>query len=529
MTSPAAAAAPDPVGRPTPVYRRKLFWVALLYFSEGLPLGVFFDIFPVYFRQQGVNLADIGLLSLLGLAWTVKFLWAPAIDWARHHRLWVSAANAGMAGVMWFFAAGSGGAGFAFGPWVWVAIGLFTVLSATNDIATDGYTIELLDRDEYGMANGFRIGFYRVGMLFAGVVLMLSGWYGWSLAYVLGGAVFAANALMALFAPREQLRVSTNTSLATEMALLREQPLWIAALALVLIGLLWPALAPLAKVMGWSAVAVWNQTWWFKGLIPVGLMFLGAGLMVTAANHPRAQLMREGPVFGAWVELLSRPGMIAILVFILLFKLGDAAMGFMVKPFWVDSGFSNQQIGLVSVNLGLALSIGGGLLGGWYVDTRGIYKGLWVLGIWQAVSNLGYAAAAYAVPKVAAGGEVALVHQLMVYSASALESFTGGLGTGAFLAFLMAITSRAKATTEYAILSSIFAFSRAVAGWAGGIGAQELGYATYFFLTFWLCFPAYALLPQVRAMLARSGGDAADEPAAAASAGTPAETVPAHP
>ena len=68
---------------PPPAYKRKLFWVALLYFSEGLPLGVFFDIFPVYFRQQGVNLADIGLLSLLGLAWTVKFLWAPLVDWAR--------------------------------------------------------------------------------------------------------------------------------------------------------------------------------------------------------------------------------------------------------------------------------------------------------------------------------------------------------------------------------------------------------------------------------------------------------------
>jgi len=173
----------------------------------------------------------------------------------------------------------------------------------------------------------------------------------------------------------------------------------------------------------------------------------------------------------------------------------------MVKPFWVDSGFTNQQIGLVSVNLGLALSIGGGLLGGWYVDRRGIFRGLWVLGLWQAVSNLGYALVAYAVPKAAQGTDIATAQQLMVYSASAVESFTGGLGTGAFLAFLMAITSRERATTEYAILSSIFAFSRAVAGWAGGIGAQEMGYAAYFFLTFWLSFPAYLLLPQVRRML----------------------------
>jgi MFS transporter, PAT family, beta-lactamase induction signal transducer AmpG len=499
MTSPTpGASAPVALPPATPVYKRKLFWVALLYFSEGLPLGVFFDIFPVYFRQQGVNLADIGLLSLLGLAWTVKFLWAPAIDWARHHRWWVSGANAGMACVMWYFSTGSAN---VFGPWVWVAIGLFTLFSATNDIATDGYTIELLDRREYGMANGFRIGFYRVGMIFAGVVLIMSGWLGWSAAYLVGGAVFMCNALMALFAPPEGARLSTPGTLATEFRLLRDQPLWIAALALVLIGLLWPALAPVAKVAGWQMVAEWNKTWWFKGAIPVGLMFLGAALMVTAANHPRAQLMREGPVFGAWVELLSRPGMIAILIFILLFKLGDASMGFMVKPFWVDAGFTNQQIGLVSVQLGLVLSIAGGLLGGWYVDTRGIFKGLWVLGIWQALSNLVYAFAAYAVPRAAQGSDIVMAHQLIVYSASAVESFTGGLGTGAFLAFLMAITSRAKATTEYAILSSIFAFSRAVAGWAGGIGAQEMGYSAYFFLTFWLSFPAYVLLPQVRRML----------------------------
>jgi PAT family beta-lactamase induction signal transducer AmpG len=497
MTLPSPDAPPPALK--TPVYRRKLFWVALLYFSEGLPLGVFYDIFPVYFRQQGVNLADIGLLSLLGLAWTVKFLWAPAIDWARRHRWWISGANAGMACVMWFFAFGSAS---VFGSWVWVAIGVFTLLSATNDIATDGYTIELLDRREYGLANGFRIGFYRVGMIFAGAVLMLSGWFGWSLAYLVGGAVFACNAAMALLAPPEKPRPSSTGTLAAELKLLRDQPLWVVALALVIVGLLWPTLAPIAKTVGWTEVATWNRTWWFKGAIPVSLMFLGAALMVTAAHHPRAQLMREGPVFGAWVELLSRPGMIGVLIFILLFKLGDSSMGFMVKPFWVDSGFSNQQIGLVSVNIGLALSIAGGLIGGWYVDTRGIFKGLWVLGIWQALSNLGYAAAAGVVPAAAQGTDVAIVHQAMVYCASALESLTGGLGNGAFLAFLMAITSRAKATTEYAILSSIFAFSRAVAGWAGGIGAQEMGYASYFFLTFWLSFPAYLLLPQVRRMLA---------------------------
>jgi len=488
-----------------PAYRRKMFWVALLYFSEGLPLGVFYDLFPVYFRQQGVELAEIGLLSLLGLAWTVKFLWAPAVDWARRHRWWIAGANLGMAAVMLAFAA----LGFALGPWVWLAIGVFTVLSATNDIATDGYTIELLDPREYGLANGLRIGFYRAGMLTAGVLLVVVGTLGWPAAYALGAVVFGLNAGMALLAPPEQARTGEAPgSVGSEFALLRGQPLFLVALGLVLLGLLWPAFGPLSRALGWTVLQPVAATWWFRGALPVGLMFAGAALLVHAARGPQALTLRQGPVFGAWVELLLRPGMVAVLAFILLFKLGDAAMGFMVKPFWVDAGFKPEEIGLVSVNLGLALSIAGGLIGGWYVDKRGIFRGLWVLGLWQAASNLVYAAVAAQVTlmtpgALATGLEVEPLHRALVYGASAFESLTQGLGTGAFLAFLMAITSKERATTEYAILSSIFAFSRSVAGWAGGIGAQELGYPVYFFLTFWLAFPAYLLLPSVRRMLER--------------------------
>src|SRR5512145_3333881 len=84
----------------TPLLKSKLFWVGLLYFSEGFPLGVFYEIFPVYFRQQGVELRQIGVLSLLGLAWTLKFLWAPAIDHYRHHRRWMACVDVGMGAVM---------------------------------------------------------------------------------------------------------------------------------------------------------------------------------------------------------------------------------------------------------------------------------------------------------------------------------------------------------------------------------------------------------------------------------------------
>ena len=144
-----------------------MFWIGILYFAEGFPLGIFYELFPVYFRQQGVALWKIGFMSLLGLSWTLKFLWAPAIDHYRQHRRWMFFADVLMGAVILIFAMKAG-----FGSWVWVAIGAFTLLSATNDIAIDGYTIELLDKGELGLANGLRIGFYRVGMLASGFVLI---------------------------------------------------------------------------------------------------------------------------------------------------------------------------------------------------------------------------------------------------------------------------------------------------------------------------------------------------------------------
>ena len=109
----AAHAAPV-ADRPPRLLQSKLFWVGLLYFSEGFPLGVFYEIFPVWFRQQGVDLRAIGAISLLGLAWTLKFLWAPAIDHYRRHRYWMATVDLAMGAVMLVFAASAG-----FGPWVW--------------------------------------------------------------------------------------------------------------------------------------------------------------------------------------------------------------------------------------------------------------------------------------------------------------------------------------------------------------------------------------------------------------------------
>jgi PAT family beta-lactamase induction signal transducer AmpG len=476
--------------------------VGILYFAEGFPLGVFYEIFPVYFRQQGVELREIGVLSLLGLAWTLKFLWAPAVDYWRHHRRWMAAVDVGMGLVMLYFAMQAG-----MGPLVWVAIGTLTVLSATNDVAIDGYTIEFLDQGELGLANGIRIGLYRVGMLASGFVLMASDWLGWRGAFVVAAVVFFGLAFVSLAAPRERAIVADRGDVRAEIAALSRSPFALAVLAGFALGVVWLV----DNVMKWSASA---PRFWFYAfgaviLASVAVAFVGRSRSapddVVAA--PEESLAR-GPMFGALMELLRRRGILPVLVFILIFKLPDSAMGFMVKPFWVDAGFTAAQIGLVSVNIGLVLSIAGGVTGGWITDRIGIYRALWILGLAQAASNLGYWIAASVMP-IPPAVVVPFEHKVMLYAASATESFTGGLGTAAFLAFLMAIVQKERAATEYALLSSVFALSRSVAGWVGGIGASSMGYANWFLLTFFLAFPAYLLLPWVSKMLRGSDTAAA--------------------
>jgi PAT family beta-lactamase induction signal transducer AmpG len=494
---------PLPATDATPLLKSKLFWVGLLYFSEGFPLGVFFEIFPVYFRQQGVDLRWIGVLSLLGLAWTLKFLWAPAIDYWRHHRRWMAAADVAMGVVMLYFAVEAG-----FSPAVWIAIGLFTMLSATNDIAIDGYTIEYLEKEELGLANGIRIGAYRVGMLTSGFVLMASDWLGWRGAFVVAAVVFFALAAMSLRAPAERAIRALRGDVRAELAALLRSPFALTAIAALALGVLWL----IDNVAKWSALRPMFWPWAIGIAASLTIVVAAIGVRRGRSDeHASDDALARGPMFGALLELLRRPAIVPVLAFILIFKLPDAAMGFMVKPFWVDAGFSAAQIGLVSVNIGLVLSIAGGIAGGWITDRIGIFRALWILGLAQAASNLGYWIAAGMLPIPPAGGIVPLEHKVVLYAASATESFTGGLGTAAFLAFLMAIVQKERAATEYALLSSVFALSRSVAGWAGGLGAASLGYANWFLLTFFLAAPAYLLLPWVSRMLRASDARRPDE------------------
>jgi PAT family beta-lactamase induction signal transducer AmpG len=160
----------------------------------------------------------------------------------------------------------------------------------------------------------------------------------------------------------------------------------------------------------------------------------------------------------------------------------------MVKPFWVDRGFSQEEIGAVSTTLGALATIAGAVAGGTYVARRGIARALLVLGVFALASNLGYAAVA-AHPELGRTG---------MYLASLAESFCGGLASAGFLAFLMRICEKDHAAVQYAGLTALYALPGTLAGAVSGWAVQLAGYAAYFAITALLAIPALLLVAATR-------------------------------
>ena len=245
-------------------------------------------------------------------------------------------------------------------------------------------------------------------------------------------------------------------------------------------------------VAGGVLVAFSARLGWTTVLLIGAALYLALSALSTLLPATRAEYSAHQPVLEPVRELLSRPGVLVAGLFVLTFKLGDLALVPMVKPFWVDSGYSVEQIGWVQTTLGVAASIVGALVGGVATRRLGAFHALWVLGLVQALSNLTYWGAA------TAGAPTGLM-----YGAAVVEQFTGGLGTAAFLTFLMTLSSRRYAATQFALLSALYRVGGIAAGGLSGVLAARMGYASYFLLTFALALPAFVLLPWIGRAAAR--------------------------
>jgi PAT family beta-lactamase induction signal transducer AmpG len=193
---------------------------------------------------------------------------------------------------------------------------------------------------------------------------------------------------------------------------------------------------------------------------------------------------------GDW---LRRPRAGVLLAIVLSYRLGELAIYTMIKPYWVDRGYSPAEIGTITAVIGVIISILGAIAGGAIVARIGLYRAMLWLGAAQILSNLGYAI-------------VATTHagRWAIYAAAILENIGYGLGTGAFLAFLMAICDRERAATEYAMLTAAFGLTRVLIGTPSGWIAKNAGYPSYFWLTVLLGIPGLLLVPFVKERLANN-------------------------
>jgi PAT family beta-lactamase induction signal transducer AmpG len=189
-----------------------------------------------------------------------------------------------------------------------------------------------------------------------------------------------------------------------------------------------------------------------------------------------------------WDAFFTRRRAVALLGLIVLYKLGDAFAGSLSTAFLIrGAGFTATEVGAVNKALGLIATIVGALAGGALLAKLSLFRALMVFGILQAVSNFGYWLIAVS-PKS---------YSLMA-AAIGIENLCGGLGTAAFVAFLMALTDRRFSAAQYALLSALAAVGRVYVGPASGVMVEAFGWPTFFILTVLAALPGLLLLYWLR-------------------------------
>ncbi|MDH6098646.1 AmpG family muropeptide MFS transporter [Anabaenopsis sp. FSS-46] len=389
---------------------RKMAALTLIGFSSGLPLFLTSRTLQAWMTVEQVDLGAIGLFSLVGLPYSLKFIWSPLLDRFAvpilgRRRGWLITLQIGLLIAIALMAGQQPKQALQLLAINAVAIAF---LSASQDIAADAYRTDVLEELELGAGAAVFVLGYRVALLFTGsLALILADSLPWSSVYLLMSLGMGIGIIATLFAP-EPKETSPPESL-------------------------------LAAV-----------------ILPFGEFF-----------------QRQGVIRGYF-----------ILLFIVLYKLGDAFVNNMSTPFLLQTGFTQTDIGAIQGGMGLIATIVGTLAGGAILSRIGINRSLWLFGVLQAVSNLAY---------------YILANLGKNYSALVLtiniENFCGGLGTAAFVAFLMNMCNQRFSATQYALLSSFMAVSRDILVADAGNLAKITGWPLFFIISMVAAIPGLLLLP----------------------------------
>ncbi len=231
-------------------------------------------------------------------------------------------------------------------------------------------------------------------------------------------------------------------------------------------------------------------SWTSVYLLMASVMIVGViGTLIAPEPEERVQLpasLSEAVLlpFGEFFQRLGALTGFFILCFIVLYKLGDALVNNMSTPFLLQMGFTQTDIGAIQGGMGLIATIVGALAGGAILSKIGINRSLWVFGGLQAISNLAYFMQA----------QLGRNYPFMVLTIN-IENFCAGLGTAAFVAFLMSLCNQRFSATQYALLSSLMAVSRDILVAPAGALAESTGWSLFFIISIVAAIPGLLLLP----------------------------------
>jgi PAT family beta-lactamase induction signal transducer AmpG len=234
----------------------------------------------------------------------------------------------------------------------------------------------------------------------------------------------------------------------------------------------------LASYFGWF--------WSYAGMAALMLVGMATVLMTREPllhKPPRSGNWLKNSVLAPFADFATRRFWVAILVFVVLYKFGDALAGMMSSPFYISIGFSKIEIANVAKLFGTGASVAGILLGGTLVYRIGVMPALLLGGALQAASNFMYVAQFWAGPDPA-----------MLAVTIATENVTGGMASAAFVAYLSRLCNPAFTATQYALLSALAALARTFLAGGGGYLAERLGWQNFFLTSTAACLPSLALL-----------------------------------
>jgi len=391
--------------------QRKIAALALLGFASGLPLYLTGRTLQAWMRVAHVDLTTIGLFSLVGLPYSLKWIWAPVMDryvppFLGRRRGWLLITQVALLAAIAAMSLHDPATGLRL-----LAVNAMVVafFSASQDVVIDAYRTDILTSREMGAGAAIWVLGYRVALLTTGALaFVLADRMPWPSVYLVLSSLMLVGIASTLFAPEPVLREPPPSTFADAVVL------------------------------------------------PFREFF-------TRAGTRRALL---------------------VLLFIVVYKLPDYLAASLATPFLLDLGFTQTDIGAIQGGLGIAVTIVGALAGGALVARFDINRSLWLVGVLQAVSNLGYYALALAGKS----------HAFLV-GAIVVENFCTGLVASGFVAFLMSLCDARFSATQFALLSSLMGVSRDVLVAPSGAIAEGTGWPGFFLVSLFAAVPGLLLLP----------------------------------